>query len=114
MPLKPEDAELLAEFGVRITQYRHKRNLSQSHLAKYAGLTRASIANIEAGKQNCSITALVGIAAALGVIPGALLGGHPGAAKPEWADQVRRHTQQRMTADIEGFLASYTLPEEGP
>lgn len=114
MPVTLEEAGLLAELGVRITQYRHQRGLTQAAVAAYAGVTRASIANIEAGKQNCSVTVLLGIAAALGVIPGALLGGHPGTAKPEWAAEVRRDERRRMKAALESFLVTYTLPEEGP
>lgn len=114
MPPRREDSDLLAEFGLRVTHYRRQRGLTQSQLGKYCQLTRASIANIELGRQNCSVIALISMAAALGILPAALLGGHPGTAKPEWADQVRREARQHMTTALERFLATYTHPEEGP
>ncbi|WP_436759370.1 helix-turn-helix domain-containing protein [Streptosporangium sp. V21-05] len=49
------------------------RGLSQEDLAAASGLTRPSIANVEAGRQNTTLTVLAGLAAALGVEPPVLL-----------------------------------------
>lgn len=101
----------LVEFGVRLTHYRRQRGMSQSKLAKHCGLTRASIANIEAGRQNCSVLTLIDMAGALNVIPGALLGGHPGNTKPEWVADVRHEERKRLVEAVSGYLTEYMKAE---
>lgn len=70
--LIPEEA-VQADVGVNVRLFRIKGGMSQQDLADLCRLTRSSIANVEAGRQNITITALAGIAAALGVTPADLL-----------------------------------------
>lgn len=92
-----DGSDALAVFGQRVRTLRQATGIQQQDLAVAAGLTRASIANIEAGRQNTTVTALLAIAAALGTTVGALLGETPGPDVPlsllaRVADQQRRIT----------------------
>jgi transcriptional regulator with XRE-family HTH domain len=53
--------------GVRVRQLRAGRGLTQLRLAERSGISRPSIANVEAGRQNVSLRQLCALAAALGV-----------------------------------------------
>ena len=57
--------EALYIVGRNIRMWRQQRNLSQSMLAQLAGITRTSIVNIEAGRQDTTILRLLDIANAL-------------------------------------------------
>lgn len=57
-------AQNLAE---NILAIRRRRNWSQSQLANRAGIPRSTIANMESGDGNPSLTNLAGVSAALGV-----------------------------------------------
>jgi len=58
--------------GNNVRRLRGERNLSQEDLAHQAGLTTGYVSQIERGRRNLSIEALVSLADALGVRPGAL------------------------------------------
>ncbi len=69
-----EDELIPAEFANRllggespVRVYRDLRQLSQSALAERAGINRVTVAEIETGRKNGSISTLRAIAAALGV-----------------------------------------------
>jgi len=68
--------------GARIAEARHsaRGEPSQRELADAVGMSRGSIANIEAGRQRPPIHTLYDVAATLGVAPSALL---PSAAELE-------------------------------
>jgi transcriptional regulator with XRE-family HTH domain len=62
---------ILKRVGAKLTELRG--DLSQSELAKQAGVTRASISALEGGQQGISVETLCRLAAALDVSPAALL-----------------------------------------
>lgn len=62
-----------AEFGRRIRVARLAAGLTQADLGERIGMTRASVANLEAGRQRSQVHLWVLLAATLGVEPVALL-----------------------------------------
>lgn len=78
--------------GRRICAERRKRGLNQDTLAAGCGLTRASFANIEAGRQRVQLHALAQIADVLGVPVGDLLTEQPAAdleaGIPAWVSEA--------------------------
>lgn len=62
-------------FGARIEQLRTVLEITQQDLAKRVGLTRASIANIEAGNQRVLLNDVERFAKAFNVAPKVLLRG---------------------------------------
>jgi transcriptional regulator with XRE-family HTH domain len=71
--LDPRSRELYAKVGERIREARLDRQLSQGQLGRRVSLTRASISNLELGRQKLLLHTLYDIAVALGVQPSALL-----------------------------------------
>lgn len=63
MPV-PENVRL--RIGLRIRELRTAQHLSQEDLAQMAGITRANLSNIEAGKYSAGLDILNKIATALG------------------------------------------------
>lgn len=61
------------ELGRRIREARKKGHLTQEALASKIALTRATVTNIEKGRQQLLVHTLVGIADALGIPPESLL-----------------------------------------
>lgn len=61
------DEEIYALLGRAIAERRAKSRLTQKQLAEMVGVSRASIANAERGKQTISVHNLYAIAAALEV-----------------------------------------------
>jgi transcriptional regulator with XRE-family HTH domain len=59
--------ELQRRIGGRVRELRFGCGLTQLALARRSGISRPSIANVEAGRQNVSIRQLCALAAALGV-----------------------------------------------
>lgn len=55
------------EIGKRLKFVRKQARIKQTHLAQLCGLSRASIANIESGKQACSLKNLLIYSKATGV-----------------------------------------------
>lgn len=55
------------DLGARISELRRKKKLSQAELADLVSLSRASIANIESGRQQVLVHTLVAIAESLNV-----------------------------------------------
>ena len=53
--------------GERVRALRAERGMTQLRLAGRAGISRPSLANIEAGRQNVGVRALCALAKALGV-----------------------------------------------
>lgn len=64
---------LYAEFGRRVKAARLDAGLTQARLAEAIGLTRTSVANIEAGRQRTLLEAAYRIADAVGRTPHSLL-----------------------------------------
>lgn len=60
-------ARLYASLGLRIRDIRDRQELSQSALAEKVGISRASMVNIEKGRQNSPLHVLYDLADALGM-----------------------------------------------
>lgn len=61
------------ELGQRVRTWRLRRELSQQHVARIAGVTQAALSNYENGKRDMRLTTLLGVSAALNVSVGELL-----------------------------------------
>lgn len=68
-----DEAWLYRTLGSRVRTARKKRGLSQQELATALGLSRASVANLEAGNQKCSLRSVYDAALALRVTPKELM-----------------------------------------
>lgn len=68
-----DEATLYASFGRLVRQHRERLDMSQSQLAKHVRLSRASVANIESGRQRIPLHQLFRLGRALKVDAGALL-----------------------------------------
>lgn len=66
-------ATLRADVGVKIREWRLRRELSQAYVARCAGITQASLSNYENGKRDMPLSTLMGVASALNVPLGDLL-----------------------------------------
>lgn len=55
------------QFGARLAAERRRAGLTQAELARTVGLSRASIANIEGGKQRVFLDQVVALASAVGL-----------------------------------------------
>lgn len=64
-PDSVEQADLYSVFGKRVADERLARKISQQELADLVGLSRASIANIEAGRQRVLLHQAIGLVQAL-------------------------------------------------
>ena len=62
-----------SDVGVKIREWRVRRELSQANVARRAGITQASLSNYENGKRDMPLSTLVGVASALEVSLGDLL-----------------------------------------
>jgi transcriptional regulator with XRE-family HTH domain len=71
-PSCPQDPPL-QRFGATLRQYRQHRRLSQPALAARTGIRRAYISQIETGKRNIAVLALLRMAHALDIPPAWLL-----------------------------------------
>lgn len=88
--------DLAARLGQRIKSARIERRMTQLDLARAAGLTRSSVANAEAGRQNLPAWTITVIAKALGTPVCALLGEH---SDPALAERLRIVAEIRRLAD---------------
>lgn len=64
---------LRSDVGVRIREWRLRRELSQADVARRAGITQASLSNYETGKRDMPLSTLMGVSSALNVPLGDLL-----------------------------------------
>lgn len=67
MPRRMNDSLTAAHLARNLASLRHTRALTQGALAKAAKLPRSTVANLESGQGNPSLTVLVKVAQALGV-----------------------------------------------
>lgn len=91
-----------AEFGRRLRAARDERGLTQQAVAKSTKLSRASLANIERGRQRILLNTLVDLAMAVGVSPQGLL---PDVATTEPVD-VAELLKGRPRAERDWILRS--------
>lgn len=77
-------AAVLRDFGARVRAFRRERDWTQETLGELVGLTRASVANVEAGVQNVGLDRLMRFCEAMEVTPSDLLGGAVPKVRPVW------------------------------
>lgn len=86
-----EDTDLLREIGQRVRALRTDRGFTQRQLAASVGLSRASITNIEAGRQgDIGVLLASRLATVLGVALADLTG--PSSVRFPWLELARRVT----------------------
>jgi transcriptional regulator with XRE-family HTH domain len=90
--------DLYEEFGNELRSARGSSGLTQEQLAGQVGLTRTSITNIEAGRQQVSLHQLYQLAAAVGKRPADLLPDLDGGADV----MLSEPTLKRLQTDAEG------------
>ena len=83
VPSAIEPELIYRAFGRRLRELRKKKDLPQEELATLSGLTRASIANIESGRQRVHLHQLLKFADALGIDLGTLVSRMSDYAKAE-------------------------------
>lgn len=84
-------------FGTRVRERRDRLELTQLELSQRIGLTRGSVANIEAGRQSVLLHQFLAIADALGLKPEGLLPASeespPTRETPDMPDTVKNAVQ---------------------
>ena len=93
-----EHSELYSQFGQLVRQHRERLGANQAEIAHAIGLTRASIANIETGRQRIPLHHLYGLARALKVDVHALLptaGGAPMVADREIQSSIELSAREQ-------------------
>lgn len=93
---------LYGEVGQRIRAARKAIGMSQELLALSIGVSRASVANIEAGRQGLLLRVLVSIAAALGIEPCMLL---QNVASPDQSYAGRALAAEARVRELEQQIA---------
>jgi transcriptional regulator with XRE-family HTH domain len=73
--LRLQPAEAVARVGAALRAYRLRRELSQSHLARLAGVSPSAISQVERGERGLSLETLFALAARLHITLDELLGG---------------------------------------
>ncbi|MGX1691073.1 helix-turn-helix transcriptional regulator [Brevundimonas naejangsanensis] len=71
--VSPDNQRALGRLGDAIRARRNERSMSQEALADAAGINRTHMGEVERGKRNVSLVALIGIAAALGCTVSSIL-----------------------------------------
>jgi transcriptional regulator with XRE-family HTH domain len=84
------DSQLYRMFGDRVRALRENRSVTQEELARRVQLSRASITNIEKGRQRVLLHQLVNIADALDAKPSELMPSANAMAEPAMRDDVAR------------------------
>lgn len=97
-----------AHLGRNLSTLRHTRGLTQAALARAADLPRSTIANLESGLGNPSLTVLVKVAAALGVPVDELL------ASPRARVRCWRAADVEQTRMGNGLMSRPLVPEPAP
>lgn len=83
MPIAQADPSAIYKMiGERIRDERQKKRLTQDELASRIGLKRASITNVERGRQQLLVHTLLQIAESLGTSPDRFLGSSGGDEPP--------------------------------
>lgn len=105
-----EPRQVAAHLARNLTALRNVRALTQEALAKAAAVPRSTIANLESGDGNPSLTVLIKVAGALGVPIDELLAS-PRAKVRKWSegDLARHSNGQGVTTRL---LVPEPVPEE--
>jgi DNA-binding XRE family transcriptional regulator len=96
----------LVVLGQRIRARRNEVGMLQSHLAQQVGLTRSSIANVEAGRQQLPFLTAKRVAGALGTTIGALAGEEPMTAVPVVSVVYRPVLHCSACGDLGSFVSA--------
>ncbi len=89
------DEAILGELGERLSRYRLSRDLTQADLAREAGVSKRTVARIEAGAST-QVTNLIRIIRALGLIEN--LGAVVPPPLPSPMEQLRNRGKERQRA----------------
>lgn len=84
------DSQLYRLFGDRVRELRENRSVTQEELARRVQLSRASITNIEKGRQRVLLHQLVNIADALEAKPSELMPSPGSLLEPAMREDVAR------------------------
>ena len=84
------DSKIYRLFGDRVRELRENRSVTQEELARRVQLSRASITNIEKGRQRVLLHQLVNIADALEAKPSELMPSPSSLAEPIMREDVAR------------------------
>jgi transcriptional regulator with XRE-family HTH domain len=107
-PIDPAGATTASHLARNLVSLRHTRALTQDGLARGAGVPRSTIANLESGEGNPSLSVLVKVAGALGVPIDELLAS-PRALVRRWhAEEVAQKSKGR------GVTIRALVPEPVP
>jgi transcriptional regulator with XRE-family HTH domain len=93
------DRDYLTAIGTRIAAARKNAGVTQVKLADAVGLSRASIANIEVGNQDTTLTNMAAIARALGVTCDHLVRDPGDDSGSAWIDLAKRVTADEREAE---------------
>lgn len=88
-------------FGARVRSLREARAITQAILGQAVGLTRSSVANLEAGRQRIPLHIVCDVADVLGVAPGELL---PRASNPFNTDVLDAELRRLPTDEDRTFV----------
>jgi transcriptional regulator with XRE-family HTH domain len=83
--------QFYAKLGSNIRSVRVSAGLSQASLAKRIGFTRASVSNLESGRQRIALHLFVQIAQVLGVEPARLLPELSSSRGPDVLKDLQKH-----------------------
>jgi transcriptional regulator with XRE-family HTH domain len=84
-----DESEIYRRLGSLVRQHRKRLDMNQETLGRAIGLSRASVANIETGRQHIPLHHLYGLAGALRVDPQALLPSAAGDGPPKADREIR-------------------------
>ena len=119
--LAAANAAILAVYeriGQRIRFLREQRSITQATLAAAVGLSRGSLANIEAGRQRTPVHILIAVAQGFGIAPALLF--DPAAEMPRLGVPLPPGTERlkaSLTAarnEISALLAALSTDGESP
>src|SRR4051812_27905614 len=105
---EPADRQTANHLARNLVNLRHTRGLTQDGLAKQAAVPRSTIANLESGEGNPSLSVLVKVATALGVPIDELLASPRGMVRRWNADGIAQKTKGR------GLTIRPLVPEPVP
>jgi transcriptional regulator with XRE-family HTH domain len=97
-------AAFYRDVGERVKEARATANLTQLNLSKKSGLTRSSIANLEAGRQRVQIHVIALIADTLGVDISSLLPPSFDAASRRSLDTSMHNDLERLSSTARSFV----------
>lgn len=95
-----EESQLYSDIGDRVRSIRKERKLTQADLAAGVGMSRAAVANIEAGRQRLFVHTLFHLAHVLRVEPSAFIQ----ESTQEFAVDIERDLDGNLPAPVREFL----------